>query len=427
MKRSILIAAATALTLGLLYAANSFASPTPIVTIRTAAVDTAELDRLIEVFEGHSETDPASRYIQSELGALYLTRARTVGSIDDYTLAIEVLDPLSDGTDPAASIRLAQARLAVHDFAGALETITSLTDTEATPASFDSLEFDAYVGVGDFDSATNALARLMRAHPDEPAILIRQAELAWLTGDSATALASSRQALDIADGADLGAADMTFYLTARARYLVSAGDYGAAARLTSRALEIDPSNPATLLISAKAAAALGDISKATDLAEAAAERAPEPATLAFLADLRLAGGDTLGAETELDTIEAIASLGQTASRRAVAQSLAEHGRALDVALEAANRELTERSDPYAHHLMATVLWAVGSSAEAEEHFLIASSVDDPLIWYRGGLIALANGETEIAIERLEYALDLSPNFHPIHAGDASARLEGLES
>lgn len=427
MKRSILIAAATAVTLGLLYAANSLAAPAPVVTIRTATVDTAELDRLIDVFEGHSEGDMPSRYLESELGALYLTRARTSGSIEDYALAIEVLRPLADGTDPAVSIGLAQARIAVHDFAGALDTIISLAPAEMNPSRHDSLEFDAYVGVGDFDGAADALGRLLPTHPDEPAILIRQAELAWLTGDTTLALASSRRALDIADQADLGAADMTFYLTARARYLVYSGEYREAARTTSRALEIDPSNPAALLISAKAAAALGNLSKATSLAASAAEVAPEPTTLAFLADLRLADGDTHAADIELETIEAIASLDQSATRRAAALALAEHGRALDVALHAAQQELVERSDPYAHHLMATVLWALGSNVEAEEHFLIASAVEDPLVWYRGGLIALATGETEIALERFEHALGLSPNFHPIYASDAAAHIARLGS
>lgn len=427
MKRSILIAAATALTTGLLYAASSLASPAPVVALRTATVDTAELDRLIDVFEDHADGEPTGDFFGAKLGELYLTRAQETNSLDDYGLALEQLSPLEDGTDPSVSIPLARTQLALHDFAGALETVTSLQDGATSPTTSNSTTFDAHIGLGRFDDAAASLETLLRLHPNEPAILIRQAELAFLTGDTPAALSSSRQALSLAEGAELSSADMVFYLTARARYLINVGEYEMVADLTSQSLELDASNPATLLLSAKAAAALGDLSKATITAQTAAEIAPEPATLAFLADLRLATGDAEGAAAELDTIEAIASLGDPASRRSVALSLAEAGRALDFTLEAAQQELTERSDPYSHHLMATVLLASGSGGEAEPHFGVASSVDDPMIWYRGGLIAEANGDSALAMERFEFALELSPQFHPIYADDAAARLERLGS
>lgn len=426
MKRPIALAIIVAAVLGVSYAANLIASPAPIVTLRTADVDSAELDRLITVFEDHAEAGVTNAYVAAELGSLYLTRAQITSSGTDYTRALDVLSPFADLPDPSIALPLARTQLAVHDFSGALDTISSLP-RDASPLTRSSITFDAHLGTGALDLAGVELTELLRAHPDEPAILIRKAELAFLSGDTDTALDASEEALEIADKANLGPEDFTFYLTAHARLLLFAGEYGAAAELTDRSLHIEDADPAARLISARAAAALGDIPRAIETAQAAADLAPEPATLAFLADLHLTRGDSDAADVELDTIEAIARLERAVDRRTVAQALAEHGRAPDLVLDLARRELMERSDPYAHHLMATALHATGASERAETHFDVASQVNDALIWYRGGLIAEANGDIRAAVERFERALDISPSFHPLYAADAEARSERLSS
>ena len=48
------------------------------------------LDRDIELFESAAKQDPASAYIQTQLGARYLQRARETGSVDDVLRAERV-------------------------------------------------------------------------------------------------------------------------------------------------------------------------------------------------------------------------------------------------------------------------------------------------------------------------------------------------
>lgn len=421
MRRLLTLTLTLAITVGGLYAANAAIGDEPPVRFRTATVDPAELDRLIGVFAARVEADPSSWLNRARLGSLYLERASISNGLDDYDQALVHLETAADvDASPDLAIDLARTRLALHDFASALEEIDPV-DSDSIARS--SIAFDALLGLGRLTDAASELAALEQRHPHEPAILIRRAELALYTGMPEDAIDAAEDALDRAEEARLSTADLTFYRSAAARYHLLFGDADRARDLAEDALELAPNDPAAVLLSARAAAATGDLGAAIIQAQRAATVSPDPAALGFLATVLLASGDVAGAEAQLDTVEAIAALDQTALRRQTAQVLADHGRALDVALSMAQAEVAERDDPYAHHLMATVLYAMDRSAAAEPHAARAIAVADPVVWYRAGLIAHANGDTELARARLQTALDLQPNFHPIWTDRATELLE----
>lgn len=421
MRRILILALTLAVTVGGLYAANAALSTEPPVQFRTATVDPTELDRLIGVFASRIETDPSSWLNRAHLGSLYLERASIGNNLEDYDQALVYLETAAEvDRTPDVVVDLARTRLALHDFAGALDEIDTVDSGSIARSS---ISFDALLGLGRITDAGTELAALEQRHPYEPAILIRRAELAVYRGEPGQAIDAAEVALDRAEDAQLSAADLTFYRSAAARYHLLFGDSDRARDLAEHALELTPNDPTALLLSARAAAAAGELDAAITQAQRAASVSPDPAALGFLADVLAASGDVAGAEAQLDTVEAIAVLGQTALRRPTAQVLADHGRALGLALSLAEAELTERDDPYAHHLMATVLHAMGTSALAEAHALRAIAVADPMVWYRAGLIADTNGDTGLARARLRTALDLQPNFHPIWADHATELLE----
>lgn len=417
MRRILTLALTLAVTVGGLYAANAALDPEPPVRFRTATADPTELDRLIGVFAARVDAEPSSWLNRARLGSLYLERASIGYDLDDYDRALVHLETAAavDHT-PALAIDLARTRLALHDFSGALSELDTITTDSIARRS---ASFDALLGLGRITDAANELAPLERLYPHEPAISIRRAELALHSGMPDRAIDASEEALDRAESARLPAADLVFYRSAAARFHLLFGDPERARGLAEDALDLAPNDPAALLLSARATAATGDLGTAIIQARHAVSVSPDPAALGFLADVLAASGDVAGAEAQLDTVEAIAALDQTVLRRQTAQVLADHGRALGIALQMAEAELAERDDPYAHHLMATVLHAMGRSAAAEPHATRAITVADPIVWYRAGLIAYENDDADLARSRLLTALELQPKFHPIWADHAT--------
>ena len=417
MRRLLAFTVILAVTIGGLYTANAALDTEPPVRFRTATVDPTELDRLIGVFAARVDAEPSSWLNRARLGSLYLERASIGKDLDDYDRALTHLETAAalDQT-PDLAIDLARTRLALHDFSGALTELDTIT-TDSIARS--SASFDALLGLGRIADAANELATLERLYPHEPAILIRRAELALHSGMPDRAIDAAEGALDRAESARLPAADLVFYRSAAARYHLLFGDPGRAQELAEEALDLTPNDPTALLLSARAAAATGDLGTALTQAQQAASVFPDAAALGFLADVLALSGDVTGAEAQMGTVEALAALGQTVFRRQTAQVLADHGRALELALSMAETELAERDDAYGHHLMATVLHAMGRASEAEPHAARAIIVADPVVWYRAGLIAHENGDADRARSRLQTALELQPNFHPIWADHAT--------
>lgn len=422
MRRFTAFAITIAVAVGGMYAANAALTPDPVVRFRSATFDPTEVDRLIGVFADRVAAEPDSYLSNATLGELYLQRAKSTSDLDDYDRAILHLEVAETSAPAEVSIDLARAYLATHDFAAALDTVGVAGEGSVATLT---VAFDALVGLGRFDEAEGVIVDLERRHPTEPVILVRRAELSLLTGNGGRAVDASEQAVEVAEQVRLAAADLVFYQTAAARFHLLAGDPDRAADLTESALDLDPTNAGTMIIHARAKAAQGDLAAAREWAERAVQATPDPASLSFLAHVLFALGNDSDAERQIDTIEAIASLDHPALRRSTAFALAEHGRALSTALEFARIELAERDDPYAHHLMAAVLHAMGRTTEAEIHAGVAIAVADPSVWYRAGLIAADNRDAATAAHRLATALDLTSNFHPRWASDATQLLEEL--
>ncbi len=425
MRRTILLAVmAIAIALGTTYGLAAASTPASPVTIRSGELDPTELDRLIASSEVALRAEPVHlQYF--DLGRLYLTRAHLWSAVTDYERAVDLLTHAHDiDPDPATSIELGNALVAVHDFAGALEAVAPIRRSSPESNAAAGVEFDALIGLGRDVRAATALDELLAAHPEEPAILVRAALLAWQGGNAGQAVESSELAARRAVDAGLSNRERSFYLSVAGRYAFAAGDIRSALDLLTQAVDIYPDAAGGWLALARAHAAAGYLDSALAAGERAAGLVPDPEALGLLADLHLATGDEARAAEQLRIVDAIADLGHEAYRRQILTVWLDHGRHPEEALALAREEIAARPDRQAHLLLARALLLNGRIDEATRQAELSIGPADASMWYHAGVVAQAAGDDVVAVERFEVASDLNPSFHPRFGIDLVIRLEG---
>jgi Flp pilus assembly protein TadD len=154
-----------------------------------------------------------------------------------------------------------------------------------------------------------------------------------------------------------------------------------------------------------------------------------PETLGYKADAQRALGDARGAQVTEDTIVAIERIGnaQRINDRALAVYYSERGMRLTDAIVIAQRDVATRDDVFAEDTLAWALAQSGRWEEAQRHARKAVALDtqDPRLQYHAGVIAWHNGDTAEAKRRLERALAMNPQFHPVYADDARRLLQQM--
>lgn len=397
--------------------------------VSPAFTEPDELKRLIDQYEGRTAdfTTP-SDYLS--LGALYLEAGRTSGDLNRYLAAEEAFRKADElrPADLSGLLGVARAQFAVHDFVGAMATVESVLDT--SPERVDALiiSADLKMAVGDLERARSALSAVVAQFPDSPAVQVRQAELAWLNGDHASAQRLSAAAV-------LGAGDLvprgrSWYENFAARVAFDTGDLPAARRYADLAASHDPDSILTNLTLGQVTAAEGDIERAIAFYQRAADTVPEPRTLANLGDLYTVLGDEAAADRQFDTAEAIIGLGRslgTAYDRQAVYFLADHGRSTDLAIELAEAELSFRNDPQAHDAYAWALYSAGrlGEARAASDLSMAGGFRSASTLFHAGMISADLGDTVRAIDELTRALAINDRFDPVQAGVARNLLLSL--
>jgi tetratricopeptide (TPR) repeat protein len=156
---------------------------------------------------------------------------------------------------------------------------------------------------------------------------------------------------------------------------------------------------------------------------------PLPQALGYEVDAQRALGKRLEASRTDALIRAEQRLFnvQGINDRLLAMYYAEHREHLFDALVAARSDLAKRGDEiYADDTMAWVLAQMGRWSQARTFAERASRYDtqDPELQYHAGVIAWHTGHRLEARRRLEGALVVDPQFHPVYADDARKLLGG---
>jgi hypothetical protein len=170
--------------------------------------------------------------------------------------------------------------------------------------------------------------------------------------------------------------------------------------------------------------------EALDAATAGANLVPLPETLGYEADAQRGLGNQSAAAQTQDLIVAIERIGNAyrVNDRLIAIYYSEHGIRLDDALRIARREIAVRHDEiYAQDTLAWAAAMDGHWNEARAAMSRATRYDteDARLQFHAGMIALHFGDKTEGKARLERALALNPEFHPVYADEARAVLATL--
>jgi len=430
-----IVAAALIVAATTYVAAPDVAGPT--VSTRTApAVDmvaatgatVADIDANIRTWAAKAAADESDYISATNLGILYLGRARLTSNLDDYSRAAEATGrALAADPDYAPARALdATVRFATHDFDGALGAARSLLAD--APGDVDALAVvgDSSLELGQIDAARQAYARLATLTPG-PALDVRLARLAYVTGDAERAVEIARRAR--VEALEQGVVDAAFFEYQVGEFARLAGDSATAGSAYEAALATRPTHVGALVGLARVVAAGGDEASAITLLERAAAIAPQPEVLALLGDQLAARGDGAAARRQFETVRLTAELGELAGavydRQLIAFEL-DHGGVSEAVLEAARASSMARPDAAGLDLVAWALHRLGREDEAgaASDRARALGILDARITFHAGAIALGRGDIAGGRALLAQALALGPALDPADRAEAERLVAG---
>jgi tetratricopeptide (TPR) repeat protein len=402
----------------------------PGEVIAVAGLDTSDTDRKIAFWQARIGANSRDDIAWTYLGDLFEIKGRQTGDVTNYISARDAYATALDIAPGSAAAAIGAARIAstLHDFLGAQAAATAVLEADPYATGALAILFDASLEMGQLDIAEDALALLLE-RTQTPAVVGREARLAFVRGDTAGALELSGQAVLDATNAGDPAASVAFYQYAHAEYALLAGDLDAAGAGYGASLTALPGYPLALFGQARVAYARGELDRAIALAEAATAALPRPDMIAYLGDLYAIAGRPDDAAAQYDTVEFIHGLaadgGAQVYDREYVAFLADHGRDTGTAVELATAELTTRKDVYGYDALAWALHADGNAADAlvNARLALASGTQDARLLIHAGLIELANGLTAEGQAHIRAGLALNPSFSPLVIEQARAAVQ----
>ncbi len=387
-----------------------------------------QIDHSIRAWTTNLAANPKDFISATNLATLYHARGRLTGNLDDQTRALEAARTAAAiaPNQTAASSLEATILYTLHDFGASLAVADRLY--RANPAELGALatRADDELELGRM-AAARADYDTLAARASGPAIDIRLARLAYLSGDAARSLTLAIAARDAAT-ADPGT-DLGFYHYAVGEYARLTGDGDLARQSYAAAIALRPADFGSLLGLGKVQASTGDLAGAIATLEQAAAIVPQPETLTLLGDLHALMGDATRAADAYATVGAIRTLssieGLVFDRQLLLFDL-DHGAATSASLAAAEDGLATRTDAAGYDLAAWAAYRLGRFELATSYITIAlaTGVQDARILEHAGAIAIAMGDGALGAQRLRAALALGPALDPLASVEAHRLLEG---
>jgi tetratricopeptide (TPR) repeat protein len=400
----------------------------------STAADLGRVQADVAFWSGRLERHPGDFVSAEKWGESEVDLARATGDVTAYLragAAFDVALRLYPGM-PAANAFKGAVLVSLHKFSDAVGLArASLAETPNDPTALATLG-DASLELGDVASARNAFERLASMAPSAAADA-RLSHLAFITGDTESAIRVARAAVAASDEEDATGERAAFYRYQLAETLIGSGDRAGAEEAYRDALASDPGSFLAHAGLAHALAAAGDLAGAIGELSAAIAIVPLPESLARRGDLyalRNGSGDAARAKKDYDLVAFEAGLAGEAAYlydRTLVLYLANHGIDADRAVSLAQSELAVRKDVYGYDALAWAQLAAGRPADADKTMMnaLAFGTRDARLEYHAAMIALALRDTGRARSGLEAALALDPGFDPFQASRARRALADL--
>jgi tetratricopeptide (TPR) repeat protein len=372
-------------------------------------------DKDITFYEQRLREDPASATDRSRLGMLYISRARERGDYADVqraeSLAVQSLTQREAHNTGTWSL-LASARLASHDFVGALDAARHYVESDTTSPAAQALLGEILLEMGRYDEA-RAIFTSLEGHTDQPSIAARLSRWYEITGRIGQAQSVARYAAKVArrDGG-LSREQVAWFSMRVGDLALKRGALAEADTAYAFGLRVFPGDHRILAGQARVAMARGDFKAAIAAGEQAIAVQLDPATLGLLADAWLAAGDTAQSESyaRAMTLSALEQPGPI--HRAWGLYLVDHGQRLDDVLRRVRVEAKSRRDVYGYDLLAWTLHAKGDDEAAWQAAQVALSqgTEDAQIVSHAAVIARAIGKAEQAAQPMARAVAINPAY-----------------
>jgi tetratricopeptide (TPR) repeat protein len=369
------------------------------------------LDADIAVFGKRLMEDPVSATDRSRLASLYLKRARVAGSVTDVERALAEANrslTLREDHNSSTYAILATAKLAQHDFVGALDAARQLVAAEPTQGAYRALLGEVLLELGRYDEAAREF-RPLETRSSDLAIAPRLVRWYEITGHLSRGKTLAQYVARLASENELIDAEQKAWFHLRAGDLAGkSGNHEQARHSYRSGLRANPGDYRILAAQARLSAAEGNWSAVIRHAEQAIAVHPDPGTLGLLRDAYLGVGDSAQAKSYGVAMTTSALTQPGAIHRAWGLHLADHGERLDDVTRRVRAELRSRQDVYGFDLEAWALLASGrpDAAWRSARRALAQNTEDAELLYRAGRIAEAAGEPRAAEDLLRRAYQL---------------------
>ena len=365
----------------------------------------------------------------SELGFLYLQQARITADPSLYSQAEGAFDkalelaPENNDTALSGKGALAAAR---HEFTEALALSDQALALNAFSPTSLAVRIDALTELGRYDEAMATTQELLDLRPGVDAFS-RGSYALELRGD----VERARTLLQEASAIAAAPADIAFAQYYLGELAWHTGDLDAALAAYDDALASDSGYLPAAAGRAKVLAAQGQTSEAVELYDEVVSELPQPEFLVAYGELLEAIGQDAAAEEQYAVVRAVQQVfsanGQDVDTE-LALFEADHGTA---ATAVASAEPAYAKRPEAIFTQDAYAWALHAAGRSEQALPIARQavrlgLQSPALYYHLGVIEAAAGDPAAAKAALTKALELNPQFSPLHAPKAAALLASLQ-
>jgi tetratricopeptide (TPR) repeat protein len=413
---------------------SSEANPPAVPAAAPIAGEAGAEENAIRFLEERVKKDADDFIAYNKLAGYYLQRVRESGDLKYLELASRAanasLKVLPAEQNIGGLAALAQVEFASHNFKAARDYAQQLIALEPQKSYPYQLLGDSLLELGDYDKAAKVFQELEKKSSGA-GVETRLAKLALLRGDADTAKRRFANAIIFAESQNPASRENVAWIRWQlGEVYFSTGDYGAAEKHYRESLISFPDYFQALAALGRVRAALGDINGAIENLERATRLLPDPGFVATLGDLYQLSGREKEAQAQYALVEQIAKLGIASDvlyNRQVAIFYADHDRNGEAAYVQARLEYEKRRDLYGSDALAWTALKAGKIAEAQSAIKEALKLGtrDAKLFYHAGMIAKAAGDQATAVDYLQRALTLNPQFDALQSLNARKTLESL--
>ena len=347
---------------------------TAICSIGNAAEEpgpAGNVDASIQVMEKRIHSRNGDAFGLAALGKLYYRKARQTGQIRYYENAESVLRKSLEihPQSVSATIDLASVYSALHRFNDALKQLGSLDSKAQQDSSVLAIQADAFLEIGDYNQAMELTHRLLQKHPDQPAVLARQAHIEELLGHPERALTLIKKALHYAEQSGFREENLAWYHARLGDLHFHTGNLKEAEKSFLTALDTYPNYYIALSGLADIHEVHSQIPEAIALHEKILESNNSIGSQIALGDLYTESSNPARAKKHYDAAEKMLTespLHRSVYSRELAYFYADLERNPQAALEIAKSDLVTRKDVNGYDALAWALYKTGSFKEAEK-------------------------------------------------------------